>query len=50
MKMIDDGETDTKLIAVHADDYRLDHIQKLEDLPAPFLDTVKTFFSTYKNW
>ncbi|APJ38591.1 inorganic diphosphatase [Mycoplasmopsis pullorum] len=50
MKMIDDGETDTKLVAVHADDYRLDHIQKLEDLPLPFLDTVKTFFSTYKNW
>ncbi|QZE12451.1 inorganic diphosphatase [Mycoplasma sp. Ms02] len=50
MKMIDDGETDTKLIAVHADDYRYDSIQKLEDLPAPFLDTVKTFFSTYKNW
>ncbi|QCZ36795.1 inorganic diphosphatase [Mycoplasma nasistruthionis] len=50
MKMIDDGETDTKLIAVHADDYRLDSIQNLADLPAPFLDTVKTFFSTYKNW
>ncbi|UUD36529.1 inorganic diphosphatase [Mycoplasmopsis citelli] len=50
MKMIDDGETDTKLIGVHADDYRLDHIQELKDLPLPFLDTVKTFFSTYKNW
>ncbi|MGZ9756527.1 inorganic diphosphatase [Mycoplasma sp. 394] len=50
MKMIDDGETDTKLIAVHADDYRLDNIKTLKDLPAPFLDTVKTFFSTYKNW
>ncbi|QIW61872.1 inorganic diphosphatase [Mycoplasmopsis gallinacea] len=50
MKMIDDGETDTKLIAVHHDDYRLDHINKLEDLPAPFIDTVRTFFSTYKNW
>ncbi|MEA4206414.1 MULTISPECIES: inorganic diphosphatase [unclassified Mycoplasma] len=50
MKMIDDGETDTKLIAVHADDYRLDHINSLSDLPRPFLDTVKTFFSTYKNW
>ncbi|WLP85636.1 inorganic diphosphatase [Mycoplasma seminis] len=50
MKMIDDGETDTKLIAVHADDYRLNHIQNLSDLPLPFLDTVKTFFSTYKNW
>ncbi|BBA22066.1 inorganic pyrophosphatase [Mycoplasmopsis bovirhinis] len=50
MKMIDDGETDTKLIAVHSDDYRLDHIQNLKDIPLPFLDSVKTFFSTYKNW
>ncbi|QGZ97850.1 inorganic pyrophosphatase [Mycoplasma sp. NEAQ87857] len=50
MKMIDDGETDTKLIAVHADDYRLDHINSLSDLPEPFLKSVDTFFSTYKNW
>ncbi|EFF41551.1 inorganic diphosphatase [Mycoplasmopsis alligatoris] len=50
MKMIDDGETDTKLIAVHADDYRLDKINDLADLPRPFLDQVETFFSTYKNW
>ena len=47
--MIDDGETDTKLIAVHHDDYRLDNINKLEDLPTNWLDNVKTFFSTYKN-
>ncbi|SYV90043.1 inorganic pyrophosphatase, partial [Metamycoplasma alkalescens] len=32
MKMIDSGETDTKLIGVHADDYRLDHIKSLNDL------------------
>ncbi|WP_036451997.1 inorganic diphosphatase [Mycoplasma buteonis] len=50
MKMIDDGETDTKLIGVHADDYRLDNINSLNELPEPFLDSVKTFFSTYKNW
>ncbi|RIV16772.1 inorganic diphosphatase [Mycoplasmopsis gallopavonis] len=50
MKMIDDGETDTKLIAVHEDDYRLSHIQNIKDLPEPFLKTVETFFSTYKNW
>ncbi|WP_371246812.1 inorganic diphosphatase [Mycoplasmopsis agassizii] len=50
MQMIDDGETDTKLIAVHADDYRLDAITKLSDLPEKFLDDVKYFFSTYKNW
>ena len=50
MQMIDDGETDTKLLAVHADDYKLESINKLEDLPKDFLDQVKTFFSTYKNW
>ncbi|WP_027121005.1 inorganic diphosphatase [Mycoplasma leonicaptivi] len=50
MKMIDDGETDTKLVGVHADDYRLDQIKELSDLPRPFLNTVSTFFSTYKNW
>ncbi len=50
MKMIDDGETDTKLIAIHADDYRLEKIQKLEDLPKAWLESVQKFFSTYKNW
>ena len=50
MKMIDQGETDTKLIAVHADDYRLDEIQKIEDIPTRWLKKVETFFTTYKNW
>ncbi|MGY6172172.1 inorganic diphosphatase [Candidatus Mycoplasma pogonae] len=50
MKMIDDGETDTKLIAVHEDDYRLENIQSLDDLPQEWLESIKTFFSTYKNW
>ncbi|MCP4336939.1 MAG: inorganic diphosphatase [Mycoplasma sp.] len=50
MKMIDDGETDTKLIAIHADDYRLNDIKSMEDLPKEWLDSLKTFFSTYKNW
>jgi len=31
--MIDDGETDTKLIAVHSDDYRLEEIKTLNDIP-----------------
>ncbi len=50
MKMIDDGETDTKLIAVHNDDYRLDKINSLDDLPKKWLKEVEKFFSTYKNW
>ncbi|BAQ54215.1 inorganic diphosphatase [Mycoplasmopsis arginini] len=48
MKMIDSGETDTKLIAVHADDYRLDHITKLEDLDKMWLHSVELFFKNYK--
>ena len=50
MKMIDDGETDTKLIAIHADDYRLAEIKTLDDLPKRWLKEVETFFTTYKNW
>ena len=50
MKMIDDGETDTKLIAVHSDDYRLEEIKTLNDIPKKWLKSVETFFSTYKNW
>lgn len=50
MKMIDDGETDTKLIAVHDDDYRLESIKSLDDLDSNWLDKIKNFFSTYKNW
>ncbi|KKB26940.1 Inorganic pyrophosphatase [Mycoplasmopsis meleagridis] len=50
MKMIDSGETDTKLIAVHADDYRLEQIKELKDLPEPFLMNLAVFFNNYKNW
>lgn len=50
MKMIDDGETDTKLVAVHADDYRLADIKSIDDLPKKWLNKVETFFTTYKNW
>ncbi|WP_029905486.1 inorganic diphosphatase [Mycoplasmopsis opalescens] len=50
MKMIDSGETDTKLIAVHDDDYRLDNINDIADLPEPFLMSLELFFNNYKNW
>ncbi|MCC3160976.1 MAG: inorganic diphosphatase [Mollicutes bacterium PWAP] len=50
MKMIDDGETDTKLIAVHADDYRQKNISDISQIPKEWLEKVKIFFSTYKNW
>ena len=50
MKMIDDGETDTKIIVIHADDYRLENIKEIEDIPKKWLMNVENFFSTYKNW
>ena len=50
MKMIDAGETDTKLIAVHVDDYRLNKIQTIDQIPKKWLNEVETFFTTYKNW
>ncbi len=50
MRMIDDGETDTKLIGVHHNDYRLENINSLNDIPKKWLDEIETFFSTYKNW
>ncbi len=50
MKMIDDGETDTKLIAIHDNDYRLKDMLTIEDIPTKWLKTVENFFSTYKNW
>ncbi|MCN0158069.1 inorganic diphosphatase [Mesomycoplasma ovipneumoniae] len=50
LEMIDDGEIDTKLIAVHHDDYRLDHINSMDGLPQEWLDSIHYFFSNYKNW
>ena len=50
MKMIDDKETDTKLIGVHANEHEVENIQSLSDLPKQFLDDIKNFFSNYKNW
>lgn len=48
MEMIDDGETDTKLIGVIACDPRYNHIKTLKDVTPHLLDEMKTFFETYK--
>ena len=50
MKMIDDGEIDTKLIGVHSDDYTLSKINNIQDINKKWLKKVEKFFSTYKNW
>ncbi|NOQ50583.1 MAG: inorganic pyrophosphatase [Mycoplasmataceae bacterium] len=49
MKMIDGGETDTKLITVIDVDPRFDHIKNLNDVPKHILKEVQDFFETYKN-
>jgi inorganic pyrophosphatase len=48
MEMIDDGETDTKLIGVIACDPRFANKSSLADLPEHTLKEIKTFFETYK--
>ena len=48
MEMIDDGETDTKLISVIDCDPRYKHINSLKDLSSHLLDEIKAFFETYK--
>ena len=49
MEMIDDGETDTKLIGVIDCDPRYTHINNLKDLNQHLLAEIKDFFQTYKN-
>ncbi len=48
MEMIDDGESDYKIIAVPAEDKRWDDVQDLEDLNGHRLKEIKHFFETYK--
>ena len=48
MEMIDDGESDYKIIAVPAEDKRWDDVQDLEDLNKHKLKEIKHFFETYK--
>ncbi len=48
MEMIDDGESDYKIIAVPAEDKRWDDVQDLEDLNRHKLKEIKHFFETYK--
>ncbi len=49
MKMIDDGETDTKLIGVISCDPRWSDVKALKDLNQHRLLEIEDFFSNYKN-
>ena len=48
MKMIDQGEPDDKIIAVHVDDPEYNHYTSIDELPPHCLKTLKRFFEDYK--
>ena len=49
MKMVDQGEADDKIIAVHSDDPEYNHYESLEDLPPHRMAEVQKFFEEYKS-
>jgi inorganic pyrophosphatase len=49
MTMVDDGESDDKLIGVPVDDPRWDDVQDIEDVHDHTLKEVRHFFRTYKG-
>ena len=49
MKFDDGGEVDDKIIAVIADDKRLDHIKTFEDLGEHWLKETKYYWEHYKD-
>jgi inorganic pyrophosphatase len=49
MKFEDSGERDDKIIAVLADDRRMDDISTLEDLGGHRLKEIEHYFETYKH-
>ncbi len=48
MKMVDQGEADDKIIAVHLDDPGFNHYETMCDLPPHVLREVRRFFEDYK--
>lgn len=48
MEMVDQGETDDKIIAVHAHDPEYAHYNFIEELPPHRMKEIKRFFEDYK--
>ncbi|MEM0158701.1 MAG: inorganic diphosphatase [Thermoplasmataceae archaeon] len=48
MKMIDQGDTDNKILAVASNDPNFKEVQTIDNLPKHLLDEVANFFQTYK--
>lgn len=49
MQMIDNGQQDDKIIAVHCNDPEYAHYNTLHDLPPHRLVEIRTFFTDYKR-
>lgn len=49
IKMIDQGEHDDKIIAVHADDPEFNSYHDVSQLPPHRMNEVKAFFADYKS-
>jgi inorganic pyrophosphatase len=49
MDMIDDGESDAKIIAVPSKDPRFKHVKDLSDVNPHVVEEIKHFFETYKQ-
>ncbi len=49
MGMIDGGEGDDKVIAVHKDDPMMKEINDISDLPQHLVKEIRHFFETYKD-
>ncbi len=48
MPMLDQGEADEKVIAVHLDDPEFNHFHHIDELPRHRLAELRRFFSDYK--
>lgn len=48
-KMIDDGESDDKIISVPADDPRFDEVKDIGDVNKHTIKEIQHFFETYKK-
>lgn len=49
LDMLDNGESDVKIIAVPVHDPRFENLQDLSDINPHTLEEIKHFFETYKN-
>eukprot|EP00878_Enallax_costatus_P034233 GHUV01037928.1.p1 GENE.GHUV01037928.1~~GHUV01037928.1.p1 ORF type:complete len:106 (-),score=13.16 GHUV01037928.1:90-407(-) len=49
MRMLDQGEQDDKIIAVHCDDPAFKNYNDISELPSHRLAEIKSFFEDYKK-